>query len=184
MCGGGFSAGWNGPHHDDNGRAAISLRDGGSSVQALALDEGLGGAVGGIDEDDVLRIAPGGVDRQDDEGFLKDLWCAVNSVLLEEDKLPGADFKRLGIAEKKRGAAADHEEVFVTGGVIVRWSRPVHAKDARTSVVLVGQTCINQHGVGGGGEVSGDFLDVKQCSPVGRSLLFLFAHESILCVIR
>src|SRR5580692_6181214 len=43
MCGGDFSAGWNGPHHDDNGRGAISLKDGGSSVRAVAQDEGVGG---------------------------------------------------------------------------------------------------------------------------------------------
>ena len=38
------------------------------------MDEGVGGAVGGVEEDDVAEVAAGGVDGEDDEGFFEDLF--------------------------------------------------------------------------------------------------------------
>src|ERR1700722_8433649 len=53
-------------------------------IQALALDEGVGCAVGGVDEDDVGWIAAWGVDGEDDEGAFEDLGEAGAGGLVED----------------------------------------------------------------------------------------------------
>ena len=69
------------------------------------MNEGLGRAVSGVHEDDVLWIAARGVDCQDDEWLLDEFWCAVDCPLLEENEFAGADFKGRRVAEEEGRSA-------------------------------------------------------------------------------
>src|ERR1700733_12946185 len=86
-----------------------------TSIETLALDEALRGAIRGIDEDNILRVASRSVDRQHDEGFLKQLRGAVNRALFEENELAGAGFEGWRFAQEKCRAAADHQKVLIAG---------------------------------------------------------------------
>jgi hypothetical protein len=50
----------------------------------LGLDEALGGAVFRIHKDDVLRIAPRGVDRQEDQWSFENIWYGVDRTAFKE----------------------------------------------------------------------------------------------------
>jgi len=148
-----------------------------SLVKNLALKEGFGLAVCGVHEDDVLWIAAGRVDREDDERFAEDLRGAVNGASLEEDKLAGADFEGWCVAQEELCAAGEDEKILVAGGVVVcgRWG--VDAKDACAGGGFIGQASIDQHGVGCGGKVSGDGVEVEDGGRWGRFLIGVVCHS-------
>ena len=127
----------------------------------LGLDEGVGGAVAGVEEDDVGGVAAGGVDGEDDEGVFEDLGHAVDGAFFKEDELAGGEFEGGSVAEEEAGAAREDEEVLVAGGVVMGWGGGVGAEDAGAGVRLVGEAGVDEHGGGGGGEVAGDGVDVE-----------------------
>ena len=131
---------------------------------SIGFDEGLGGAVGGVDEVDVVGGAAGCVDGEDVEGVLEDVRQSVDGVLAEEDQLAGMNFAGRRVGDDDLGPAGEDVEVLVAAGVEVRGHGTIDAEDAAAGGRFVGKAEIGEHGLGGFGERPGELSDVEEAA--------------------
>ena len=133
-------------------------------------DEGVGGSVFGIDEDDVFGIASWGVDGEEDDRAFEEVRHCVNRVALEEEKVAGREFFAVGGALHPEGASAgEHVEMFVAVGVVVRRRWAVDTKDTGAGCCFVGQVGVQQQGLCRFGEVLSDPVQVESSKGLLRN---------------
>src|SRR5262245_34317355 len=107
-----------------------------SSVQLLRLNKGFWCSVSRVDEADVLRIAPRGVDGQEHQGLIVQQSDRVVGGFLEEDQLPHARLEPFPFANLEQPAAGHNEQVLVAGRVVVGRNVDVDAEDAAAGFPL------------------------------------------------
>ena len=109
------------------------------------LNEALWSTVRRIYKDDVLGVAPGGINGQKDHGPLNHARHRVNDAPLKEKQIPGGKLRFLrSVPHPECPAAREYIEVLVRPYMIVRRGFAIYAEYAGTRRLFVRKVGIQQ----------------------------------------
>lgn len=108
------------------------------------LNKAFGPSIGGINEDDVARIATGRVDRNHKQRMFDGVGHTVYGAFLEEQHLARSHFEGLLVSHEEPSASGENDQIFIACRVIMGRGWTVDAKDTRARLVLVSQSVIYQ----------------------------------------
>jgi hypothetical protein len=128
----------------------------------IGSNETFGRAVLRIDKHDVLWIAAGRVDCEEDDRLFQDLRLRVHGSAFEKEQLSRAELGAGAlIFHPECASAGEHVEILVAGCVIVRRRWLIDAEDACARRFSISEVAIHEQRGSRLGQCGGDFGDIE-----------------------